>query len=64
MLTINGESVEAAGKSLADSLREAGYDPARVAVERNLEIVPADQFQTTILQDGDTLEIVHFVQGG
>ena len=64
MLTINGESVEAAGKSLADYLREAGYDPARVAVERNLEIVPADQFQTTILQDGDTIEIVHFVQGG
>ena len=64
MLTINGESMDAAGKPLADFLREAGYDPARVAVERNLEIVPAEQFPTTILQDGDSIEIVHFVQGG
>ena len=64
MLTINGEPADAAGKSLAEYLREAGYDPARVAVERNLEIVPAEQYGATILRDGDTLEIVHFVQGG
>ena len=64
MLTINGEKVDAAGKSLAAYLKEAGLDAKRVAVELNLEIVPPEQFEKTILKDGDSLEIVQFVQGG
>ena len=64
MLTINGEQVDAAGKSLAAYLQEAGFDAKRVAVELNLEIVPLKDFEKTILKDGDSLEIVRFVQGG
>ena len=64
MLTINGESIEATGKSVAAYLDEAGFDARHVAVELNLEIVPPDRFSDTILKDGDSLEIVHFVQGG
>ena len=64
MLTINGESSDAVGKTIAAYLAEAGFDASRVAVERNLEIVPASEYFSTILQDGDTLEIVQFVQGG
>ena len=64
MVTINGEAVDAAGKSIAEYLAAAGYAAGRVAVERNLEIVPADDFGKCLLQDGDSLEIVQFVQGG
>lgn len=64
MLTINGEKVDAAGKSLTAYLQEAGFDAKRVAVELNLEIIPLKDFEKTILKDGDSLEIVQFVQGG
>jgi thiazole synthase len=43
---------------------ELGLDPLRVAVERNLEIVPRSTFGDVIVEDGDTFEIVHFVGGG
>ena len=36
----------------------------KVAVERNLEIVPKSAFAATALEDGDRLEIVHFIGGG
>ena len=64
MLTINGEKIDAAGKSLAAYLQEAGFDTKRVAVELNLEIISLKDFEKTILKDGDSQEIVQFVQGG
>ncbi len=53
-----------AGTSLAQLIAEVGLDPQRVAVERNLEIVPRSTFGGVIVEDGDTYEIVHFVGGG
>ena len=41
-----------------------GLDPKKVAVERNLEIVPRSTLAAVMLADGDKLEIVHFVGGG
>ena len=38
-LMINGEQVEAAGKTLSDYLKEAGYDTRGIAVERNGEVM-------------------------
>jgi thiamine biosynthesis protein ThiS len=38
--------------------------PDRVAIELNREIVPRDRWAQTRLNDGDELEIVHFVGGG
>lgn len=52
------------GVSLADMLRELGLDPRKVAVERNLEIVPRGTFDDLRVEEGDQLEIVHFVGGG
>jgi thiazole synthase len=43
---------------------ELGLDPARVAVERNLEIVPRSTLSEVLVEDGDDYEIVHFVGGG
>jgi thiazole synthase len=64
-LTLNGESRRfAAGASVAELVRDIGLDPAKVAVERNLEIVARSKLADVALADGDVLEIVHFVGGG
>lgn len=64
-LTLNGEPHRIAeGSSVADLVREIGLNPKKVAVERNLEIVPRSTLADVFLADGDTLEIVHFVGGG
>lgn len=64
MVQINGKPVEAAGMTLLDYLKRAGYQPERIAVECNEEIVPKASYEEKILQDGDVLEIVSFVGGG
>lgn len=64
MVIINGEPVDAAGLSVAEYLAKQGYRVDFVAVERNREIVPRAQHGETLLQDGDTVEIVRFVGGG
>ena len=64
-LTINGEQ-RGFDKPLpvAQPLSDIGLDTKKVAVERNLEIVPKSQYGDTDLSDGDRLEIVHFIGGG
>ncbi|MES2903386.1 MAG: sulfur carrier protein ThiS [Pseudomonadota bacterium] len=62
---INGEPRRvAAGASIAALVAELGLDPARVAVERNLTIVPRSTLGDVTVADGDAFEIVHFVGGG
>ncbi len=62
---VNGEArVVAADSSIADMLRSVGVKPEKVAVERNLEIVPRSTLGDVKVGDGDTFEIVHFVGGG
>ena len=64
-VTVNGEPRRvAAGASIAAMLRELGIDPKRVAVERNLSIVPRSTLDEVQVEDGDQYEIVHFVGGG
>jgi thiamine biosynthesis protein ThiS len=64
-LTLNGEPRRvAAGSSVAELVGELGLNPQKVAVERNMEIVPRSTLAQVILSDGDILEIVHFVGGG
>jgi thiamine biosynthesis protein ThiS len=53
-----------AGSSVADMLRAVGLDPRKVAVERNLEVVPRSTLERVQVSDGDAFEIVHFVGGG
>jgi thiamine biosynthesis protein ThiS len=64
-LTINGES--RAFRDVADVaalVSALGLDMRKVAVERNLEIVPRSAYARTALADGDRIEIVHFIGGG
>lgn len=64
-ITINGETREiGAPMSVDNLLREIGLDPKKVAVERNLEIVPKSSYGNIEVDDGDKLEIVHFIGGG
>lgn len=63
-LTVNGEPRRAEAGSIADLVRSLDLDPAKVAVERNGEIVPRSTLGDTLLADSDVLEIVHFVGGG
>jgi thiazole synthase/sulfur carrier protein len=64
-LTVNGEPrrVES-GATLSPLIETLGLDPRKLAVERNLEIVPRSAYAATALSEGDRLEIVHFVGGG
>ena len=64
-VTINGEARELTGAmSVRDLLSSLGMDPAKIAVERNLEIVPRSQYGAVMVGQGDRLEIVHFIGGG
>ena len=64
-ITVNGEHKRvAAGLSLADLANELGLVPEKVAVERNLEVVPRSTLKDVCVEDGDDIEIVHFVGGG
>jgi thiamine biosynthesis protein ThiS len=64
-LTINGEERGFAGLSdVAGLVAALGLDPRKVAVERNLEIVPRSAYGRTPIADGDRIEIVSFIGGG
>jgi thiazole synthase len=53
-----------AGMSIADLALELGLEPAKVAVECNLEVVPRSTLGAVQVEDGDEFEIVTFVGGG
>jgi thiamine biosynthesis protein ThiS len=64
-LTVNGDSMQvAAGLTLSQLIAQLELDTRKVAVERNLEIVPRSTYDSTRLEAGDRLEIVHFIGGG
>lgn len=64
-LLVNGESRELPSGSTVRALIELlGLTEGPVAVERNRAVIPRVEHPTTVLKDGDTVEIVHFVGGG
>lgn len=64
MVKINGTDIDAAGKTISEYLSETSCSLRRVAVERNGEIVPRAKYDETVIEDGDTIEVVSFVGGG
>jgi len=64
MVRINGEETDAAGRTVAEHVASAGFNPARVVVELNGEIVPKAAYADTVLKDGDSVEVVCFMGGG
>lgn len=62
---VNGEQRTVSGSlSIWAFLDELELNPKKVAVERNREIVSKSLFKDVVLEDGDVLEIVHFIGGG
>ena len=64
-ITVNGQHRRVLkGITVADLALELGLEPAKVAVERNLEVVPRSTLGEVKVEDGDDFEIVTFVGGG
>ena len=65
IVTINGERRDVPdGLTVSALLDHLGMPTGRVAVERNLDILPRNRWQETPVQSNDSFEIVHFVGGG
>jgi thiamine biosynthesis protein ThiS len=64
-ILLNGEPYELPSPaSIAVLLEQLGIDGRRVAVEHNIVVIKRDAYHSTMLQDGDEVEIVNFVGGG
>ena len=64
-VTLNGETRSiGTGLTVKSLLVSLGLDPAKIAVERNLEIVPRSTYDSVAVAEGDRFEIVHFIGGG
>jgi len=64
-VTLNGEPRALdGGLTVKAMLQSLGLDPAKIAVERNLQIVPRSTYDQVAVTDGDRFEIVHFIGGG
>ena len=64
-IQLNGEPVELASPiTVSDLLSQYGIDSRRVAVEHNLVVVKRAAYDTTMVAEGDEVEIVNFVGGG
>jgi sulfur carrier protein len=64
MVIINGEKVNADGITVEQYIKSSDYNTAFIAVELNEDIIPKANYASTVLKDGDVLEVVNFVGGG
>ncbi len=64
-MKVNGEQIQLTKTTtLEEFLKEQGYNIQRIAIERNDEIVPRENFSDVMLSDSDIIEVVHFMGGG
>ncbi len=63
-IQVNGDTRDVAARTVLALVQELGFDVRKVAVERNLTIVPRSLHGETPLEDGDRIELVQFVGGG
>ena len=64
-IQLNGDRFEVAGPlTIGALLAQLKIDPRLVAVEHNVEVVKRHRYDTTIVNEGDEIEIVNFVGGG
>jgi thiamine biosynthesis protein ThiS len=65
LIQVNGENRETAvGTTVTSLLSQLGLNAGRVAIERNLRILPKAKWEETHVAEGDRFEIVQFVGGG
>ena len=63
-IQVNGDTRDVTARTILALVQELGFDVRKVAVERNLAIVPRSLHGETALSEGDRIELVHFVGGG
>ena len=64
-ILLNGETLETDGPvSVSRLLARLDIDPRRVAVEHNMTVVKTAAYESTLVNDGDEVEVVNFVGGG
>jgi sulfur carrier protein len=63
-IVLNGESRPVEARTLAELVDELGLQQRMIAIERNLEVVPKSQYDSTLLEDNDRIELVHMIGGG
>lgn len=64
-IRLNGATIDVEeGMSLGSLIDSRGLERRMIAVEYNTEILPRYDYDDTLIQDGDQLEIVHMVGGG
>ncbi len=64
-IILNGEEIQLGGRTNIKGLLEKySLDSRKIAVERNMEIVPRSQFDEQFIDEGDRIEIIHFIGGG
>lgn len=64
-ILLNGEKFQTnEGATVSDILREKGTNPKTVIVETDGVILKPEEFETTVLRDGSTVEVLRFVGGG
>jgi thiamine biosynthesis protein ThiS len=62
---VNGVPADSGeGQNISEYLDEHGYDQRVIVIGLNDRIVPKSHYASTTLNDGDTLEILHFINGG
>ena len=65
MITVNGENRTLEHPvSVTEYLKACNHIPVQVVVELNEEIIKRENYDTTVLKDGDVVEILHFMGGG
>lgn len=64
MVKINGKDYDVSGMTITEYLTSTEYNKELIALERNEEIVPKAEYDNTVIEDGDIIEIVSFVGGG
>tara|TARA_B110000259_G_scaffold136357_1_gene153549 strand:- start:273 stop:482 length:210 start_codon:yes stop_codon:yes gene_type:complete len=64
-INLNGKITELAEKSsIEDLISNLGLDVKKIAIEKNLDIIFPDQYKNEIIQEGDEIEMIHFIGGG
>jgi thiamine biosynthesis protein ThiS len=64
-ITVNGEKQELTNQiTVSQLLEELGIDPEAVVIERNLDILSLEDHGKTVLEEGDSIEIIRMVDGG
>ncbi len=65
IITVNSNEIELEFPiSITTLIQELQIDPKKIAIEKDLEIINHDDFDSTILNNGCKIEIVHFIGGG